>query len=93
MGADRALDIKTTGDRAEVSSKLPEQPLELTLKRDGDEWKVVGIKDEALARRIAEKIGQEMISAASKGGIRKAGEQFGVGNLQNLLRELEDLKF
>jgi hypothetical protein len=54
------------------------------MKRDGDKWKVVGMKDEILARKIAEKIGQDLLAAAAKGGIKKAAEQFGVKNLEAL---------
>ena len=42
------------------------------------------MKDDVLARKIAEKIGQDIILAASKGGIKKAAEQLGVKNLDDL---------
>jgi hypothetical protein len=82
--ANRAVEISTENNMARVKSIIPDRPLELIMRRDGDRWKVVGIRDEVLARRIAERIGQDLISAAAKGGIKKAAEQFGVKNLEAL---------
>lgn len=93
FGAGRILDIRQEGDRAFVKSNLQENPLEVTMKRSsGAKWQIVGIKDEVLARRIAEKIGQEIIAAARKGGIEKAGKQLGIENLQDILKETEIFK-
>ena len=92
LGAGRLLDIQQSGDKAIVKSNLQERPLEVTLKRNGAQWQVVGIKDEILARGIAEKIGQEIIAAARKGGIEKAGKQLGIENLQDILKETEIFK-
>lgn len=93
LGAGRILDIQQEGEKAVVKSNLQERPLEVTMKRgSGDRWQIVGIKDEILARRIAEKIGQEIIGAARKGGIEKAGKQLGIENLQDILRETEIFK-
>jgi hypothetical protein len=79
--AGRGVDITTESDKALVKSKIPERPLELTMKQNGDKWKVTGLKDDVLARKMAEKIGQDIIAAAQKGGLKKAAEQFGVKNL------------
>ncbi len=92
LGAGRILDIRQEGDKAFVKSNLQERPLEVTMKRSGAKWQIVGIKDEILARRIAEKIGQEIIAAARKGGIEKAGKQLGIENLQDILKETEIFK-
>ena len=91
IGADRFLEIIREGDKSFVRSKLPNQALEVTLKRSGEQWQVVAIKDEVLARRVAEKIGQDLISVAQKGGVRKAGEQLGVSNLEEVLKKAEDI--
>lgn len=88
--ADRVVDITTEGETALVKSKLPDRPLELTMKRDGDKWKVVAMKDDLLARKIAERIGQDIIAAAAKSGIKKAVEQLGVKNL-DALQNAEDI--
>ncbi|MGI8639646.1 MAG: hypothetical protein ACR2MG_06795 [Pyrinomonadaceae bacterium] len=86
IGANRYLDIKQEGDKAFIKSKLPEHPLELTLKRNGERWQVIAVKDEVLARKIAEKIGQDLIAIAKKGGIKKAGEQLGIPNLEDIFK-------
>jgi hypothetical protein len=88
--ANRAVDIKVEGDKATIKSKIPDRPLDLTMKRDGSIWKVVALKDEVLARKIAEKIGQELIAASAKGGIKKAAEQLGVKDL-DIIKNAEDL--
>ncbi len=91
VGAENFLEIIREGDKSFVKSKLPNQSLEVTMKRNGERWQVVAIKDEALARRVAEKIGQDLISVAQKGNVKKAGEQLGVSNLEEVLRKAEDI--
>jgi hypothetical protein len=91
LGAERAVDIRVEGDNAFVTSKIPEREIELTMRRNGDLWRVVAIKDERLARRIAERIGQELIVVTSKDGIKKAGEKLGVQGLSDVLKKIEDI--
>lgn len=90
LGADRYLDIAIEGDIARIRSKLPEHPFEFTMRRSGDVWQIVDIRDEELATRIAQAIGQEIIGLATSGGLRRAGESLGVSNLQNLIRQAEE---
>ncbi len=90
VGADRYLDIKVAGDFATVKSKLPEHSFEVKMKRKGTRWQIVGVKDDKLATEIARKVGQEMIEIATK-GLNTAGEQLGVGNIADLLRQAEEL--
>lgn len=91
LGAKRYLEITREGDRAFIKSKLPEIPLNLTLKLSSGRWKVVGVKDEELSKQIAEKIGQQIILAAGKGGIQKAGEEFGVRDLGEVIKQLDGI--
>ncbi len=91
LGADRYVDITSENDKAFINSKLQERQLNLTMKRSGDKWQVIGVKDEELARQIAEKIGQQIITVANKGGIQKAGEQFGVQNLGEVIKQLDGI--
>jgi hypothetical protein len=91
IGADRFLDVTQETDKAFVKSKMLDRPLELTLKRNGDKWQVIGLKDEELAKRIAEKIGQEIIALAKNGSIGKAGANLGVENLQDVLKQAQDI--
>ena len=90
MGAQRYLDISVSGDTAIVKSKIKEHPLEMTMQRHGDNWRIVGIKDEQLATDIARRIGQEIIAAA-KNGESDTINRFGIGNLSDLMRQAEEL--
>ncbi len=91
VGAGWFLDITTAGDTATVKSLIENRPFELTMKKNGDVWRVVAIKDEIVARRIAEKIGQEMIAIASKDGLKKAAEKLGVGGVDDLKKKIDDI--
>jgi hypothetical protein len=91
LGAGGALEVSQEGDKSLIKSRLQDRPLELTLKRNSDKWQVVGIKDEELSRRVAEKIGQQLIVLAKNNGINKAGENFGIKNMGDLLKEVEGI--
>ena len=91
MGAGRYLDITVNGDMATVKSKLPEHPLEMKMRRNGDRWQIVGVKDEKLATDIARTIGQQIIAIAMGGLNKKTADSMGVGNLADLLRQAEEL--
>lgn len=92
VGASRYLEISQEADKATIKSKLADRPLELTMKRNGERWKIIGIKDEVLARKVAEKIGQELILKAKKIGAKKTGEELGVGNIDDILKNNEIFK-
>jgi hypothetical protein len=89
LGAERFVEITRENDKAFISSKLQERQLNLTMKQSGEKWQVVGVKDEQMAKQIAEKVGQQIIFAANKGGLRSAGEQFGLQNLGDVIKELD----
>jgi hypothetical protein len=91
IGAQRYLEIVQDGDKAYVKSKIKEHQLELTMKRKGDVWQVVAVRDEALARRIAEKYGQEMISAAKNGSLEKTLKNNGNTSLEDFKKNIEDI--
>jgi hypothetical protein len=91
VGAKRYLEITREGDKSFIKSKIPNRPLELTLRQNGNKWQVVAVKDEVLARRIAEKIGQDLIVVAQKGGIKKAGEKLGISNLEDILNNTDGI--
>ncbi len=92
LGAGRVLDIQQTGDTAIVRYNSQERPFEVTMKRNGDRWQIVAIKDEIIARRIAEKIGQEIITAAKSGDVEKAGRKIGIQNLKDILNNPDIFK-
>ena len=91
LAADHYLIIETTGDLATVKSKDPNRPLEMRMRRNGDRWQVVGVKDDQLATDIARSIGQQIVALATAKLTDAAAEQLGVGNLFNLLKKAEEL--
>ena len=93
LGAGRVLDIEQAGDKAIVRYNSQERPYEVEMKRaSGGRWQIVAIKDEVIARRIAEKIGQEVIAAAKSGDVEKAGRKIGIQNLQDILNNSDIFK-
>ncbi len=91
IGSSRYLDFVVEGDNATVKSKLADRPFEVKMRRKGDIWQIVGVKDEALATDIARKVGQELIAIATGGINKKTGDKLGVGNISDLLRQAEEL--
>lgn len=86
IGAGYYLDIKPDGETATITSKIPERAFELTMKRvPGDKWRVVAIKDEVLATRIAQTVGQELIAISTREGLKK------VPGLESLQKKINDL--
>lgn len=56
IGVRRLTDVREQGDTAAVAVKSDERPLELTMKREGDRWRVVNVKDDKLATDIAARL-------------------------------------
>jgi hypothetical protein len=46
--------ITTQGDNAQVVAPLPDRVIEVSMRRDGDRWKVVDFKDDVLVQRIVD---------------------------------------
>lgn len=91
LGADRYLDIRPEGNVAIVKSKLPEHGFEVRMQRHGTGWKIVSVRDDELATEIAQTVGQEIIAVASHGGVEAAGSRLGIGNLNTILRQAEEI--
>jgi hypothetical protein len=91
VGADRYFETNVEGENADVRSLLPGQEFEVRMKRNGTGWQVVGVRDEALARQIAETIGQQLIAIAAGGDIRSAGRELGGANLQELIKQAQQV--
>jgi len=91
LAADRYVQIDVNGDIATVHSKLQEQPLDIKMKRNGDRWQVVGVKDDQLASDIARSIGQELMDLATTKITNAAAKQLGLTSLLNLVRQAENL--
>jgi hypothetical protein len=90
IGAGRYLDIQTEGNTATVKSLLPDHSFEFKMMREGDLWKIVGVKDNELSERIAKAIGQEVIAAATTNGKTQSGERLGIKNLNQLMKNAEE---
>lgn len=89
LGAEQYLDIKVDGDSATVKSLGPAQEFEVRMRRDGDHWKIVALKDDKLAAAIAQRIGQEIIAIAVSG--TDSSRVLGVKNINELLNEAEKI--
>src|SRR5689334_19941839 len=81
IGADKYLDIKTSGDTSTVRSKLPQHSFEVRMQRNGASWKIVSVRDDELATDIAQRVGQEIIAVAANGGVNEAGDRLGISGL------------
>lgn len=84
----RIAEVTQTGDTATVKSNYQNRPLEVTMQRNGDKWKVVGVRDEPLADRIAQQIAatvQQELSRKPGGSSRLPNRQA----IEDLRRQLE----
>ena len=90
FGADRYFDISVSGDTALAKSKNADRPLEVRMRRNGDSWQIVSLKDEQLATEIARRIGQEIVAMAVYGKKSEA-DRLGIGNIADLIRQAEEL--
>jgi hypothetical protein len=61
------------------------------MKKAGDRWRIVGIRDDKLATDIARSIGQQIIEIAQKGLTDQVADSLGVGKLADLFRQAEEL--
>ena len=90
LGAERYLQIDMEGNTAFVKSKLPDRAFEIKMQKNGDRWRVIGVTDDQLATRIAQRIGQDIIAIAARGNSVSKNE-LGIRNLNNILRQAEEL--
>jgi hypothetical protein len=90
LGAETYLDIKVEGAKATVKSRDPGHNFEVRMVRAGDQWKIAGVRDEELATRIAQRVGQEILAIAVNGAGSKQS-RLGVKNINELLRQAEEI--
>jgi uncharacterized membrane protein len=60
-----AVDTRREGDTARVNAALKERPIELTMQRNGERWKIVGVKDDVLVTRILETVARDLPASAA----------------------------
>lgn len=67
------LDITEDGDTAKATWAQNGRTLELFMQRNGERWKIVGVKDEALAKRLVDDIAKDLptIGAPLEKEVRK----------------------
>jgi hypothetical protein len=56
LGVRGMTDVREQGDTAAVAVKSADHPVELTMRREGERWRVVTIKDDRLATDIAARL-------------------------------------
>ena len=60
LGTRWRTNITENGDMAQATVALKDRTVDLTLQRAGERWKVVGVKDDALAERIADQVAKKL---------------------------------
>ena len=88
--ADRYFQADVKGDTAEMRSLVPGREFQVSMRRQGEGWQVVEVRDESLARQIAETIGQQLIAIAANGGGPNSAVELGGANLQQLLKQAQE---
>lgn len=61
LGMPFVVDVKEEGDTAQVMANLKDRPVQLTMKRNGERWKIVAVKDDVMAGRIVDSIWQKVL--------------------------------
>lgn len=59
------VEITEDGDTAKAIATHNERTIELTLQRNEERWKIVGVKDEALAKRVVDNIAKDLPAIGS----------------------------
>jgi hypothetical protein len=65
-----AMTVVTEGDTAKATGAMAGHPVELTMRRDADRWKVIDIKDDAIVQRVVDSVMKELPAI---GGTDSAG--------------------
>jgi hypothetical protein len=60
LGVRQAATVAERGDAATVTVKAGERTVELSMRRDGERWKVVTVKDQQLASEIAARLASSL---------------------------------
>lgn len=76
LGVPRAAEIKEEGDAATAAVKVGERPVELTMQRAGERWKVVTVRDDAMATDIAARLASSLpaVNATPAGNQRRRNQ-------------------
>ncbi|HYY59049.1 MAG TPA: hypothetical protein VE842_17095 [Pyrinomonadaceae bacterium] len=66
IGIPYSVGIKEEGDAATVDVNLKDRPVQLTMQRNGERWKIVAVKDDTLAARIVDDIARNLPAIGSE---------------------------
>ncbi len=61
----RLMTVTTQGDTASVKAPMPDRTIEFTMQRDSESWKVIEVKDDALAQRVVDNVMKELPAIGS----------------------------
>lgn len=87
----RVAEVAESGDTAIVKSNFQSRPMELTMKKNSDKWKVVAVKDEPLADKIAQEIAQRVQQELTKKPGKNAPASPNNKTIEDLRKQLEQL--
>jgi len=54
------MTVTTQGDSAKATGTMAGRNIELGLRRDGDRWKVIDVKDDVMAQHIVDNVMKEL---------------------------------
>jgi hypothetical protein len=63
LGVRQAATVAERGDAATVNVKMGDRPVELSMRRDGERWKLITVKDAQLAADIATRLAASLPAA------------------------------
>ena len=88
------LDITEDGDTAKAVGTQNERTIELTLQRNGERWKIVGVKDEQLAKRVVDDIAKDLpaVGGTLEKEVRKQVQKNLPGGVKDVLGMGDDDK-
>lgn len=84
--------VTREGESATVRTTTPEgDVIELVMERAGGRWRIVEVRDPELARRVAETVGQEVLVAATDGGLEQVAKTLDVKDVDALIEKLDGI--
>ncbi|MGB7925942.1 MAG: DUF2939 domain-containing protein [Pyrinomonadaceae bacterium] len=66
LGIPYVVTIKEEGDTARVTATLDDRTTDLTMRRSGERWKIVAVKDDQLAARMVDNIAKNLPAVGSE---------------------------
>lgn len=80
------------GAKATLKAVTPEgHTVEIILQRAESRWRIVEVRDPELARRIAETVGQEVLVAATQGGLERVARTLNLTDVDALIEKLDGI--